>query len=64
MKLFGLVLVGLTNAEADFQVVSCNNEHTKAPEMTIKVRDPQNVISHAINFSYSLKDGPSIPYQS
>ena len=41
MKLFGLVLAGLSKAQGgtDFQVVSCNNENTKAPEMTIKVRD-------------------------
>ena len=46
MKLSGMVLVGLTNAETDFQVVSCNNESTKAPEMTIKVRDLLTVIDH------------------
>ena len=41
MKLFGMVLAsGIANAEADFEVVSCNNEDTRAPEMTIKVRDP------------------------
>ena len=44
MKLFGLVLVGLAKAEADFEVVSCNNESTKAPEMTIKARDLLTVI--------------------
>ena len=39
MKLFGMVLVGLAKAEADYEVVSCNNENSRAPEMTIKVRD-------------------------
>ena len=39
MKLFGMVLVGLAKAEADYEVVSCNNENTRAPEMIIKVRD-------------------------
>ena len=39
MKLFGMVLVGLAKAEADYEVISCNNESTRAPEMIIKVRD-------------------------
>ena len=44
MKLFWFVLVDLAKAEADFEVVSCNNVNTKAPEMTIKARDLLTVI--------------------
>ena len=44
MKLFGLVLAGLAKAEADFEVVSCNNQISKVPEMTIQVRDLLTVI--------------------
>ena len=51
MKFFGLVFAGLTRAQAgaDFQVVSCNNEITKAPEMTIKVRDQLTLIGPILN---------------
>lgn len=39
MKLFGLVLVGISNARANFEVVSCNNNSTYVPEMTIEVEE-------------------------
>ena len=64
MKLFGLVLAGLSKAQAgtDFQVVSCNNENTRAPEMTIKVRDLLIVGDQRI--SPDIWDNSSIPGQS
>ena len=58
MKLFGLVLVGISNAEANFEVVSCNNNSTNVPEMTIKVEESYFALNLAgQEAAFQLSDG-------
>ena len=58
MKLFGLVLVGFSNAEANFEVVGCNNNSTNVPEMTIKVEESYFALNLAgQEAAFQLTDG-------